>query len=156
MCHWVGLSPYMFCHDHAHNTTCTHTHHTRAHTHTIRAHTHVHIHTHVDTHTRTHTHVYTHTYRLVGITVYVEIFEWLNFRKKSAVSNFENFIFENGARLLASGSLLLSYIKILFSKTPNSFRNFRKFCHLKISTYMVCWNNFGNFDSRCYSGIIPE
>ena len=32
-------------------------------------------------------------------TVYVEIFEWLNFRKKSAVSNFENNIFKNGARV---------------------------------------------------------
>ena len=32
-------------------------------------------------------------------TVYVEIFEWLNFQKKSAVSNFENIIFENGARV---------------------------------------------------------
>ena len=32
-------------------------------------------------------------------TVYVEIFKWLNFQKKSAVSNFENIIFENGARV---------------------------------------------------------
>ena len=32
-------------------------------------------------------------------TIYVEIFEWLNFRKKSGVSNFENIIFENGARV---------------------------------------------------------
>ena len=33
------------------------------------------------------------------ITVYAEIFEWLNFRKKLAVSNFENNIFENEARV---------------------------------------------------------
>ena len=33
------------------------------------------------------------------ISVYVEIFEWLNFRKKLAISNFENIIFENEARV---------------------------------------------------------
>ena len=32
-------------------------------------------------------------------TVYIEIFEWQNFWKKWAVSNFENSSFENGARV---------------------------------------------------------
>ena len=32
-------------------------------------------------------------------TIHVEIFEWLNYRKKLAVSNFENSIWENGARV---------------------------------------------------------
>ena len=46
--------------------------------------------------------MYIHTYMYVCIyhvTVYVEIFKRLNFRKNLAVSNFGNNIFENGERV---------------------------------------------------------
>ena len=54
------------------------------------------------------------------------------FQKRSAVSNFENIIFENGARVQLV-VIVVQLFRNFILKTPRSFQNFCKFSHLKIS-----------------------
>ena len=74
-------------------------------------------------------------------TIYIEIFKWLNFLKMLAMafSNFENSIFENGVKGLASSllSLFFNHFETLFLKSSHTFQIFRNFGHSKISTYTV-------------------
>ena len=61
----------------------------------------------------------------------------IKFLKKVGCQQFWKHYFRKWSKALASRSLSFSYFKILFSKTPHIFR---KFCHLKISTYTVLEN----------------
>ena len=68
---------------------------------------------------------------------------WMTkFSKKVGCQQFRKHYFWKWSKGLASRSWSFSYFEILFSKTLHSFRNFRKFCHSKISTYTVADNGW--------------
>ena len=63
------------------------------------------------------------------------------FSKKCQLSAISKTVFSKMKQGFGLLSLLFSYFKTLFSKTPHGFQNFHKFCHSKISTYTAIQEN---------------